>query len=73
MYENLKIGEEVFFKGLTDIRLIVEEVNERKANVRCKYYDDHLGRFIKLTLPADALVPCRMTATAKVKVLAKHP
>lgn len=59
MYEFLKVGEEVTFQSLLDIRLIVEEVNEFKGNVRCKYYDDNLKRFIKLTLPADSLRPCK--------------
>jgi hypothetical protein len=59
MYEYLKAGEVVSFPGLTDIRLIVEEVYEAKGAARCKYYDDHLKRFIKLTLPADALIPAR--------------
>ena len=59
MYDLLKVGEEVTFPGLIDIRLIVEEVNEARGNVRCKYYDDHLKRYIKLTLPSNALVPCR--------------
>jgi len=51
------VGEEVTFPGLLDIRLIVEEVHENRGNVRCKYYDDHLKRYIKLTLPTDALIP----------------
>jgi hypothetical protein len=59
MYNLLKVGEEVTFPGLLDIRLIVEEVHENRSNVRCKYYDDHLKRYIRLTLPIDALVPCR--------------
>jgi len=59
MYDFLKIGEEVTFQSLLDIRLIVEEINEYKGNVRCKYYDENLKRFIKLTLPAESLVPCR--------------
>ena len=57
MYDFLKVGDEVTFPGLLDIKLIIEEVRENRGNVRCKYYDDHLKRFIKLTLPADALVP----------------
>ena len=57
MLDHLKIGEEVSFPGLMDIKLIVEEVYENKGHVRCKYYDDHLKKFIKLTLPADSLVP----------------
>jgi hypothetical protein len=59
MYNLLKVGEEVTFPGLLDIRLIVEEVHENRGNVRCKYYDDHLKRYIKLTLPTDALIPSR--------------
>ena len=58
MYNLLEVGEEVSFPGLTDIRLIVEEVREIRGNVRCKYYDDHLRRYIKLTLPIDALIRC---------------
>ena len=57
MYDFLKAGDEVTFPGLLDIKLIVEEVHENRGNVRCKYYDDHLKRFIKLTLPSDALIP----------------
>ena len=56
MYHYLKSGAEVTFQSLHDIKLIVEEFNEYKGNVRCKYYDDHLKRFIRLTLPADSLV-----------------
>lgn len=59
MYDFLKVGEEVTFHGLLDLKLIVEEVNEARGNVRCKYYDDNLRRYIKLTLPADSLVPRR--------------
>jgi hypothetical protein len=57
MYGILKVGEAVTFPGLMDIKLIVDEVYENKGHVRCKYYDDHLKKFIKLTLPADSLVP----------------
>ena len=57
MYGILKVGEAVTFPGLIDIKLIVEEVYENKGYVRCKYYDDLLKKFIKLTLPADSLVP----------------
>jgi hypothetical protein len=57
MYNLLKVGEEVTFPGLLDIRLIIEEVHENRGNARCKYYDDHLKRYIRLTLPIDALVP----------------
>lgn len=65
MYEYLKPGEEVTFQSLLDLRLIVEEVNERRGNVRCKYYDENLGKFIKLTLPAESLVPCRDVSKKK--------
>jgi len=61
MYDFLKVGEEVTFQCLHDIKLIVEEINEFKGNVRCKYYDENLKKFIKLTLPADSLVPVRKT------------
>lgn len=66
MYEFLKVGEEVTFQSLHDIKLIIEEVNEFKGNVRCKYFDENLKRYIKLTLPADSLVPCK---TAKKKTV----
>ncbi|HWK04979.1 MAG TPA: hypothetical protein VNS58_15160 [Puia sp.] len=72
MYDYLKPGEEVTFQSLLDLPLIVEEVNERKGNVRCKYYDENLGKFIKLTLPADSLIP-RKGASSKKKVVADHP
>ncbi|HEY6900434.1 MAG TPA: hypothetical protein VI233_07320 [Puia sp.] len=71
MYDFLKVGDEVTFPGLLDIKLIVEEVHENRGNVRCKYYDDHLKKFIKLTLPADALVPSQKKAqkmTIKVSI-----
>ncbi|GGA99233.1 hypothetical protein GCM10011511_23180 [Puia dinghuensis] len=73
MYDLLEVGEEVTFPGLLDIKLIVEEVHENRGIVRCKYYDDHLNRFIKLTLPADALVPLRKAPKmTKVSVSSKH-
>ena len=56
MYDFFKIGEEVSFQSLPDMRLIVEEINEVNGNVRCKYYDDNLRKYIRLTLPAEALV-----------------
>jgi len=71
MFGLLKVGEEVTFPGLIDIRLIVEEVYENRGAVRCKYYDDHLRRFIKLTLPADALVPLRKAPKVRVSVSSK--
>jgi len=55
----LKVGDEVTFPGLLDIKLIVEEIYESKGSVRCKYYDDHLKKFIKLVLSADSLVLIR--------------
>ena len=61
MYDFLKVGEEVTFQCLRDIKLIVEEVNEFRGNVRCKYFDENLNRFIQLTLPAESLVPVRKT------------
>jgi len=68
MYDFLKVGDEVTFPGLLDIKLIIEEVRENRGNVRCKYYDDHLKRFIKLTLPADALIPCQPAQKKMLKV-----
>jgi len=68
MYDFLKVGDEVTFPGLLDIKLIIEEVRENRGNVRCKYYDDHLKRFIKLTLPADALIPCQTAPKKMLKV-----
>jgi uncharacterized protein YodC (DUF2158 family) len=59
MYDVLKVGEEVTFRGLLDIKLIVEEVYENSGSVRCRYFDDYLDKFITLTLPADALAPVR--------------
>jgi len=59
MYEFLTVGQEVAFPGLTDIKLIVEEVFESRGAVRCKYYDEHLKKYIKLTLPANAVIPSR--------------
>jgi uncharacterized protein YodC (DUF2158 family) len=70
MCDFFKVGEEVTFLGLLDIRLIVEGVNEMRGNVRCKYFDDHLQRFIKLTLPAESLTS-RGNAAKKVKVSVK--
>jgi hypothetical protein len=67
MCDLLEVGEEVSFPGLTDIRLIVEEVREIQGNVRCKYYDDYLRRYIKLTLPLDGLIRCPK-APKKLKI-----
>jgi hypothetical protein len=73
MYEFLKVGDEVIFPGLMEIRLIVEEVYEVRGAVRCKYYDDQLKKYIKLTLPADALIPYRKPSKpAKVVISHKH-
>jgi len=66
MYDFLKVGDEVTFQCLHDIKLIIEEINEFKGNVRCKYYDDNLQRFIKLTLPADSLTPVRKAVVKKM-------
>ena len=68
MYDFLKVGDEVTFPGLLDIKLIIEEVRENRGNVRCKYFDDHLKRFIKLTLPADALIPLQKAQKKMLKV-----
>jgi hypothetical protein len=59
MYEFFRIGEEVIFQNLSDIPLIVEGVNEVSGGIRCKYFDDNLKRYIKLTLPAESLIPHR--------------
>jgi hypothetical protein len=71
MYGMLKVGEAVTFPGLMNIKLIVEEVCENKGHVRCKYYDDLLKKFIKLTLPADSLMPIRKAPKLKVLVSSK--
>ena len=60
MFHHLKAGEEVSFPGLLDIKLIVEEAND--SRVRCKYFDDHLRKYIRVTFPADALI--RVTPTS---------
>jgi len=65
MYDFLQVGAEVTFQCLHDIRLIVEEVNEFRGSVRCKYYDENLQRFIRLTLPADSLIPVRKSLKTK--------
>lgn len=62
MSDHLKVGEEVSFRGLLDIRLIVEEVHEFK--VRCKYYDDRLKKYIRLTVTSDALIRCNQLPTS---------
>jgi hypothetical protein len=59
MYDFLKAGDEVIFPGLLDIKLIVDEVYESRGAIRCKYYDDQLKKFIKIMLPADAVVRTR--------------
>jgi hypothetical protein len=69
MYDFLEVGEEVTFQCLHDIKLIVEEVNEFKGNVRCKYYDENLKKFIRLTLPAESLIPVpRMLKIEKTRL-----
>jgi hypothetical protein len=72
MYDLLEVGEEVSFPGLLDIRLIVEDAHEIQGNIRCKYFDDHLRKYIRLTLPANQLVRCRQPS-AKPKVLVPKP
>lgn len=67
MFDFLKTGEEVTFPGLLDIKLIIVEYNEMKGVAKCKYYDDNLRRFIKLTLPANSLIPCRKPVNVKKK------
>ena len=62
MYEFLKVGDEVIFPGLLDIKLIVDEVYESRGAIRCKYYDDQLKKFIKVMLPAGAVVRTRKRA-----------
>jgi len=59
MYSFFRIGEEVIFQSLSEIPLIVEGINEVNGGIRCKYFDDNLKRYIKLTLPADSLIPHR--------------
>lgn len=67
MFDFLKAGEEVTFPGLLDIKLIIVEYIELKGIAKCKYYDDNLKRFIKLTLPANSLVPRRKHVNVKKK------
>lgn len=59
MYDFFRIGEEVIFHSLSDLLLIVEGVNEANGGIRCKYFDDNLKRYIKLTLPPESLIPYR--------------
>lgn len=72
MYNLLEVGEEVSFPGLLDIRLIVEDTHEIQGNIRCKYYDDHLRKYIRLTLPANQLISCRKPS-AKPKANVSKP
>jgi hypothetical protein len=56
--EFIRPGAKVTFSGLQEIIMIVEEApNEQRGNVRCKYFDDKLHRWIKLTLPVESLQP----------------
>ena len=71
MYDRLKAGEEVSFPGLLDIKLIVEDVHEFRGNIRCKYYDDHLKKYIQLTLPSDALIRATPTSGSAPAVSAR--
>jgi uncharacterized protein YodC (DUF2158 family) len=57
MYQFFRVGEEVHFKCLPDIKLIIEDINETSGSIRCKYYDDKLQKYIRLRLSADSLVP----------------
>ena len=61
------------YQRLYDMILLhgTEEVYENKGHVRCKYYDDLLKKFIKLTLPADSLMPIRKAPKLKVLVSSK--
>ena len=63
MYDFLKEGDEVIFPGLLDIKLIVDEVYESRGAIRCKYYDDQLKKYIKIMLPANAVVRTRVKTT----------
>ena len=59
MYEYFRVGEVVTFQSLSELPLIVEGINEISGGIRCKYFDDNLKRYIKLTLPAESLIPHR--------------
>lgn len=72
MYNLFEVGEEVSFPGLLDIRLIVEDTHEIHGNIRCKYYDEHLRRYIRLTLPANQLLSCRKPAAKPKDLAPKH-
>jgi hypothetical protein len=67
MYDFFNIGQEVTFQNLSDLRLIVEGVNEANGGIRCKYFDDNLKRYIKLTLPPESLISCRHSAASHKK------
>jgi hypothetical protein len=71
MYDFFRIGEEVIFQSLSDLHLIVEGVNEVNGGIRCKYFDDNLKRYIKLTLPADSLIPHRHLPAGGAKKTSK--
>ena len=73
MYDFFRVGEKVTFQSLSDLHLIVEGVNEANGGIRCKYYDDNLKRFIKLTLPAESLIPCGHPGNAFRKKIIKGP
>ena len=66
MYDDLKVGEEVSFPGLLDLRLIVEEVYDSK--VRCKYYDEHLKKYVRLTVPPDVLIRSASVTSLRKKL-----
>ena len=64
MREHLKAGEEVSFPGLLDIKLIVESVQGRM--VHCKYFDDFLRKYIRVTFPIDNLVRTTSASTRTI-------
>jgi len=68
MYHFFKVGEEVIFHSLAEIRLIVEDINETSGGVRCKYFDENLRRYIKLTLPADSLTRSKQPPAAEKRI-----
>jgi hypothetical protein len=73
MIDHLKAGDEVSFPGLLDLKLIVEEVHELKGAVRCKYFDDHLKKYIELTLPADALIRTPSSTSGSAPAVSAEP
>jgi hypothetical protein len=72
MYDFFQVGQEVIFQSLSDIRLIVEGINETNGGVRCKYFDENLNRYIKLTLPPESLIPHKNTGGKKKPPFSKQ-